>query len=130
MTYHLFMGKKSESKKQNKNKLDLVLTHSQVEHIRDLLSVVINQETDMTLSEHLAKNFKRSRDERALWEKVVELCVIGKLAHGDDAPDFVIAASPPQIGIMMIDPDEKNNDTSKDDANVKCRPIFSCDEDK
>lgn len=119
------MGKKTHQKEEKLYKLHL--NAAQIEHVRDLLSVVINPSTNATVSEHLAKFNKRSADERNLWDAIVQLCEKAKLTSGDTAPDYVIAVAPPEVGILKIDPEEAAKEQPAEQKNE--RRIFSIDED-
>ena len=123
------MGKKKSQKEEKRYKLHV--NSAQVEHLRDLLGILINHATNLTVSEHLAKHNKRSPDERELWDLVVELCERAKVPCGDDAPDYVVAVGPPEVGILRIDPESEESEEEQEDGDGqstnKC--LFTVDEE-
>ena len=78
-------------------------------HLRDLFSVMLPPEMKDTLSQRLASGQDRSLIEAKLWTKISTLCEEAGIPVGEDAPDFVVAASSaPSISVfeMSHDPDQ------------------------
>lgn len=117
------MGRNKKQKEQKQYKL--LLTAVQLEHVRDVLSVVLNPSTGLTVSEHIAKFNKRSRDENDLWDIIVDACERAKVPRGNDAPDYVIAVVPPEVGIIKIDP----NTEDEQESSVEEKGLFSIKEE-
>lgn len=118
------MGKKKTQKEEKTYKL--ILTAAQIEHVRDLLSVIINPQSGTTVSEHIARHNKRLRDERDLWDNIVAACERAKVTCGDEAPDYVIAVAPPEVGIIRVEPNS-DEQTADGEQSENGRQIFSID---
>lgn len=81
----------------------LRLTKFEVLHLRDVMSVLISPEMKETVSQRLAASQDRVLVEARLWQKLVVACEAAGLPLGDDAPDFIVAASgPPPVGIFEL----------------------------
>lgn len=93
------MGKETKKRKTYK----LKLTKFELIHIRDLFSLILAQDPQVTASQALATKQERSIVEGKLWRKVVTACQEAKIPLGDDAPDFIVAAqSNPTVGVFEL----------------------------
>jgi hypothetical protein len=105
--------KKKEKVKQNNKQQDksllLSLTKKQLIHLRDLFSISLPPDKDMTVSHSLALLRKRSKEEVSLWEQICELCEKENVDLGESAPDFVVSiTSVPPMGVFeVLDEDEE-----------------------
>lgn len=81
----------------------LRLTPYEVLHLRDLFSILLPTEARQTASQALAATEDRPMVEARLWQKVLAACAEVGIPTGDDAPDFVAAASSsPPVGIFRL----------------------------
>ncbi len=81
----------------------LRLTRYEVLHLRDLFSILLPTEARQTASQALAAVEERPMVEARLWQKVLAACVELGLPVGDEAPDFVAAAtSAPPVGVFRL----------------------------
>lgn len=93
--------------KPRKKKLplfDVQLTKPELEHIRDLFSILLPSDPPESISQCLAKQAERGELEHNLWEKLSAACDVAGVDLGEKAPDFVVAASTqPMIGLFKVD---------------------------
>lgn len=90
------------------------LTRPELEHIRDLFSVILPTEMKDTISQKLATLKGCSLIEAKLWQKLVKACNDASLPLDDEAPDFVVTAiSTPPIGVFELSKEEQQADTSE-----------------
>lgn len=88
---------------RSKKIFTLKLTRYEMLHLRDLFSVLLPTETSQTISQALAAVEDRRLVEARLWQKVVTTCQKAELPTGDDAPDFVVAATQaPPVGVFKL----------------------------
>lgn len=91
----------SRSKKKEPEKtFTLTLTTGELEHLRDLFSVMLPSDDDSTVSSALAEMRERTEQESSLWEKIYALCGESGVEIGDDAPDFVVMST---VGLYEIE---------------------------
>jgi hypothetical protein len=95
--------KKAQAEPKPQPTWDLVLTKTELLHLRDVLSVLLPPDGTHTVSQALALNEDRPIAEGKLWRKVATLCRAAKLPTDDEAPDFVVMpAGAPTLGIMRV----------------------------
>lgn len=103
------MKKKQEKKKKElKAKvITLQLTTNQLIHLRDLMSVSLPPDKDLSVSRSLSLSQKRELDELNLWSQICSLCEEANIAIGDKAPSFIVSiTNVPPMGIFEVE-DEK-----------------------
>lgn len=72
-------------------------------HLRDLFSIVLPPQANVTISQSLAQAEDRTHIEHILWNKISSLCVEADLPLGDEAPDYIIApTAPPTLGVFQV----------------------------
>ena len=92
--------KKAPSRKKEPEQLYTVeLTKSEIEHIRDMFSILLPTDEDVSVSSALAEMKEQSEMESDLWNKLVKLFESAGISSGDSAPDFIIATT---TGIYQI----------------------------
>lgn len=105
--------KKAAAKKTDKpNEFLLKLSGNELEHMRNVFSVILPNEEGNSLSEALARLTQPEADglamESALWAKIEDLCFGADIPVGDDAPDFaVVQSGPAPLGIFLLDSDQE-----------------------
>lgn len=72
----------------NKKKILLELSDTELEFLRDLLSVQFDDENRVSVL--VAEEAGSSKVEKALWHKVYDLCSENEIAVDEAAPDYVI----------------------------------------
>jgi hypothetical protein len=88
--------------KKNKT-FDLKLTKAELIHLRDIMSVVLPPDANITLSQQLAELEDRTPIESLLWKKVYESCKIAGLPLDEEAPDYIIApATSPTLKVFHM----------------------------
>lgn len=88
----------------------LRLTKQELEHVRDMFSILLPLEMKDTVSQRLATLKGRGLIEAKLWQKIVKACSDASLPLDDDAPDFIVmAVSTPPIGVFELSKDEQAN---------------------
>lgn len=106
--YHLIM---SDPEVKKRKTTSLKLTRFELLHIRDVLSVMLPSEMNVTVSQALAKQQQRTLVEARLWDKIKDACERVDIPLGDDAPDFVVAASSaPSVDVFELAHDGNIND--------------------
>jgi hypothetical protein len=96
------MGPKIAATRSRKT-FNLPVTPLELTHIRDLFSILLPPDARQTVSQALAAAEDRAAPEAKLWQKVVNLCQAASLPTGDQAPDFLVAASAmPPVGVYRI----------------------------
>lgn len=97
----------------------LRLNRFELLHLRDLFGVALPPDMKQTLSQALAASQDRTLVESKLWQKIAAACTEAELPMGDDAPDFVVAASAaPPVGVFElahdpaapVEPEEEGKD--------------------
>jgi hypothetical protein len=84
--------------------INLSLTVKELEHLRNLFSIIIPSEEEMTVSTMLATvTSKNTKFEQVLWNKITAACTEAGIDVGDSAPDFVVGT---MAGIYQVDYDE------------------------
>lgn len=84
---------------------ELKLTLGELVHLRDVFSVVLPNEMNVTISQALAMSEYRQLTETKLWNKIVALCETAEIPMQEHAPDFVVAISgPPPMSIYRLEP--------------------------
>lgn len=115
---------KSKNVAPDKVKYKLKLTKPQLEHLRDLLGVLLPPETKTTVSEALAASENRQADEIMLWERVKKTCLKAGVTVGEDAPDFVVTLeSHPTLSVFKMSEDEEEDceeDVDDDEQDEAC----------
>ena len=124
------MSKKKKTKRVAEKLYKLQVSAVQLEHIRDLMSVMLDPQSSSTVSEQIAKYNRRCSCETSLWDLVVAACERADIECGEDVHDYVIAAAPMQLGILCIDPREEEK-SQKDgcSCNKGNDAIFSVSEE-
>lgn len=106
----------SEPDTKPKKTLELKLTPIEVVHLRDLFSVILTSEMKSTVSQALARTQSRSLVESKLWQKVVEVCKRSRIPVGDEAPDFVVAATgAPSVNVFELSRGDTDEETTSSD---------------
>jgi hypothetical protein len=104
------MKKKQENKKKKELKtktISLELTLNQLIHLRDLMSVSLPPDKDLSVSRSLSLSQKRELDELNLWSQICSLCEEANVAVGVKAPSFIVSiTNVPPMGIFEVE-DEK-----------------------
>lgn len=86
---------------------NLSLTRTQLIHIRDLFSVLLSFEDEVSLSAALAVKENRELAEARLWNKIGELCESADIVLDETAPDFVVGLSKnPELTIFTLHPED------------------------
>jgi hypothetical protein len=117
---------KNKSNSPTKEKFKLKLTKPQLEHLRDLLGVLLPPDTKTTVSEALASSENRQADEIMLWEKVKRACEKAGVSVGDNAPDFVVTLeSHPTLAVYKMS-EEDGDEDDEGCCGGSCKQ--SCDE--
>ena len=99
-------------------------------HLRDLFGVVMPPELKVTLSQALATSQDRSMVESKLWQKVAKACEEAELPMGDDAPDFVVAASAaPPVGIFELAHDPHPEEVPEEEGQNPLEALTKDEED-
>lgn len=84
----------------------LTLTRAELSHLRDLLSVVLPPDGELTISAVLAE-VNGSQSDAVLWSKIWNLCITAKLPVGDEAPNFAVApAGPQELSVFHFEQEE------------------------
>lgn len=98
--------KKSVSKKQD---IILSLNKQELEHLRNLFSIIVPSESDSTVSSMLASITAKnnSKFEQTLWNKITTACVETGIDVGEAAPDFVVGTV---TGIYQVEYEEDGED--------------------
>lgn len=92
-----------ETEIKRRKTFNVRLTRFELLHLRDLFSVVLPPEMKDTLSQRLALSQDRALVEANLWQKLTRACREAELPMGDDAPDFVVAASgAPPVSVFEL----------------------------
>lgn len=103
----------------------LKLTKFELLHLRDLFSVSLPPALEVTLSQALATQQERVLVETKLWTKLSAACKEAKVPLGDNAPDFIVAASAaPSIGVFEL----AHDPNPQDDEEEAPTPVFKDDE--
>lgn len=110
----------NEAELQRKRKtFSVKLSKYELLHLRDLFSILLPPEMKDTISQRLANGQDRSLVEAKLWAKISALCEEAGIPVGEDAPDFVVAASSaPSISVfeMSNDPDQVVNESDSNES--------------
>ena len=92
-------------------KHSLMLTTTQLVHLRDLLSVCPSPNVPRTVSQIMAENEQRPIAELQLWSKVEMLCGDAGVPLGDDAPDFMmVMIRPPELTVLRVEQEQDGFD--------------------
>jgi len=92
---------------------DLKLTRYELLHLRDLFSVCVQSEGQVTVSQSLARLEDRPIIEQKLWQKISKACQEMNIQVGESAPDYLIVAiSQPTMGVFQVasDPPEQQEE--------------------
>jgi hypothetical protein len=110
------------SKQQEKEKLwTISLNRRQLEHLRDLMTIVLPHDYSRRISLELALTEKRLDAEASLWVQICDICETADIPIGSDAPDFTVTTtSIPRIEVsrVMLSSNsiiEQNDDESEED---------------
>lgn len=114
----------SMSKEKRVLNYDLRITKSELIHVRDLLSVKVPNDEDMTISEMIAKSEIREEADIQLWKKIVKLCKEANVAVEDEAPDYTIGiTSTPKMYVFRVQNEdelyEEEHDENPKEDNVE-----------
>jgi len=92
------------SKQQEKEKLwTLSLNRRQLEHLRDLMTIVLPHDYSRRISLELASTEKRLDAEANLWVQICDICETADIPIGADAPDFTVTTtSIPRIEVSRV----------------------------
>lgn len=83
--------------------ISLRLTRYELLHLRDLFSIMLPLEMKVTVSQALANQQQRTLIESRLWQKIIHACADADVPLGDEAPDFVVAASSaPSVDVFEL----------------------------
>lgn len=106
--------KKSKIKKRKT--YNIRLTKFELLHLRDLFSIVLPPQANVTVSQTLAQSEDRSHVEHVLWNKISSLCTEADLPLGDEAPDYIIAPlASPALGVFQIASEPVENSEEYED---------------
>ena len=109
----------------------LNLNRRQLEHLRDLMSIVLPHDYTRRLSLELAVNEKRLDDEAQLWTRLCETCDSADVAVGSDAPDFTITtASVPRLEVSRVTLSSSSGHRVEDAAADDAGNVEDDDEDE
>jgi hypothetical protein len=100
------MKKKQEKKKKAEvdKSLNLKLTIDELKHLRDIMSVSLPPDKNLTVSMSLALMQKREKSEESLWNKVCYLCETNGVVLGAEAPDFIVSiTNVPPMGVFEVE---------------------------
>jgi hypothetical protein len=79
----------------------LQLTTKELEHLRNLFSIILPSEEEETVSSMLAGlSSKNTKFESVLWQKIGKLCEQAGVETGEGAPDFVIGT---MAGVYQVE---------------------------
>lgn len=82
-------------------KYTLNLSHSELEYVRDIFSVFLDQE--VTISQRLSLLTERAEAENTLWKKIYKLCEGAEIPVGDSAPNYIISLSDCPLDIFKAE---------------------------
>lgn len=103
---------KSSSKKKKRKDVgplySLQLSKEELEHFRNMMSIVLPPTGEIHLGEALLQASDLDEDvDSSLWDKVWALCEEAGLDVGDDAPDFIVGpAEPTPLKVYRVNLDE------------------------
>lgn len=84
----------------------LALTRPELVHLRDLLSIVLPPEGELTVSRALAE-CNGSHSDESLWSKIWNLCSNAGVQVGDGAPNFMVGpAAPQELNVFRFELEE------------------------
>src|SRR5579885_1048583 len=89
---------------------ELLLTKTQLIHLRDLMSILLPPDGARTVSQVLAAGEARVVAETQLWADIAQLCRQAKIPINKQAPDFVVMVTgAPALDVVRIaeGPDEQ-----------------------
>jgi hypothetical protein len=96
-----------DNKTVSKRPYTLLLSREELEHIRDLMGIVLEKD-GQTISSMLARVENRVEIEEYLWENVYELCMACDISTEGSAPDFVLGL--PEYPDIIIKKFEENGE--------------------
>lgn len=98
------MPRKTTAKRKS---IELKLTKAELEHIRDLMSVMVAKDRQKTLSMLLAEHKNTSTQESRLWRKVEDCCKENGVAIGSKAPDYLVGVlNKPKFAMITLPSDD------------------------
>lgn len=98
------MPRKTTAKRKS---IELKLTKAELEHIRDMLSVMVAKDRHKTLSMLLSEHKNTMAQEARLWRKVEEVCKENGVAIGAKAPDYLVGVlNKPKFAMITLPSDE------------------------
>lgn len=69
----------------------ITLNERELEHLRDLMTIILPSTTNITVSQSLASLTSSASFEESLWNKVFNACQDAGMATADNAPDFIVS---------------------------------------
>ena len=91
------------TKKRTKRSTNLKLTKAELEHLRDIMSVMAVKDRNKTLSVLLAEHKGTKNHESKLWKKVEEACQELDIEIGEQAPDYLVGVvNNPEIAMVTL----------------------------
>jgi hypothetical protein len=92
------------AKKPKKRKIfQLKLTQLELVHLRDLLTVSLPTDMQVTVSQALAAAEERPLVETKLWQKVAKASAEANIPLDEEAPDFIVApVGLPSISVFRV----------------------------
>jgi hypothetical protein len=93
--------KKSTPPKKNTT---IELSNTELEHLRNVMSIILPSEDGVTVSAALARLTKMPKAEASLWKKLVAACKSSGVNLETRAPDFaVVPTAPPPMDIILLE---------------------------
>jgi len=107
--------KKSKSVvKKELETFEVRLTKPELEHLRDVMSVLIpDEDVPRSISIVLANAKNAAEAEQLLWQKIVKVCELANVDLEDDVPNYMV--TPVTIPAMSICQVEFNSDDSEEE---------------
>jgi hypothetical protein len=91
----------------NRKSIELKLTRAELEHIRDMMSVMVAKTRTKTLSVLLSEHKNSTGQEARLWKKILELCDENSITVGKDAPDYLVGViNNPTFAMITLPSDD------------------------
>lgn len=98
------MPRKTTAKRKS---IELKLTRAELEHIRDLMGVMVAKDRKKTLSILLSEHKDNKTQEARLWKKIEEVCKEHGVSVGSKAPDYLVGVlNKPEFAMVTLPSEE------------------------
>jgi len=99
------------SKTTKSKYIDVKLTRGDLEHIRDLMSIMLSNSRSKTLSVMLSEHKGQTEKENLLWKRILSACKKAEIPVGEYAPDYLISiVNSPEFAISTVSTTSETED--------------------